>query len=125
MHNRRKVLTNSDISLSNWGKKDYVQSTLELADNLNNDPNNKDRLKENLCLVCYYRTGGLTTNAFIHTNCRSCNTSLHFAGSSSVEELCLPCAKEHKLCVKCGADIEYKERKKDRIFDKFVGIENE
>jgi hypothetical protein len=113
---RRSKLDNFDISIRNWGKLDFVKQTLELAKNLQEDPQKQERVKNCECLVCWYRSGGMHTNAFVYTNCKSCNKDLQFANSNT-DEVCIDCAKEHKLCKHCGADIEYKERRKKRFFN--------
>lgn len=113
---KRPKLDNSDISIRNWGKLDYIKNTLQLAKNLQEDPQKQERIKNCKCLVCWYRSGGMHTNAFVYTNCKSCNKDLQFA-TSNTDEVCIDCAKEHKLCKHCGADIEYKERRKKRVFN--------
>jgi len=116
MIRQRPKLTDSDISFKNWGKSDYVKQTIELAENLQKDPDKKERLKASECIVCWYRGGGMVTNACVHTSCKSCNKELWF-GNSNTDEICIDCAKEHKLCKHCGADLEYKERRKPRVFN--------
>ncbi|MBM5783156.1 MAG: hypothetical protein FJ368_07055 [Pelagibacterales bacterium] len=113
---KRSKLDNSDISIRNGGKLDYIKKTLQLAKNLQEDPQKQERIKNCTCLVCWYRSGGMHTNSFVHTNCKSCNKDLQFVNSNT-DEVCIDCAKEHKLCKHCGADIEYKERRKQRIFN--------
>lgn len=116
MIKERPKLTESDISFKNWGKSDFVKNTLELAKNLQEDFDKKERLSQSECLVCFYKKGGLATNACVNTNCRSCNKEIWF-GNSDTDELCINCAKKYKLCKACGSDLEYKERRKQRIFD--------
>lgn len=117
MIRKRSKLTNSDIGLRNWGKLDFLKNTEKMMNGIKEDVNKKDRLSKSTCLVCYYdRRGIMVTNASVTTNCRSCNKKITF-GNSNTDEVCLECAKEHKLCVHCGSDIEYKQRKKYRAFN--------
>ena len=112
---KRSKLDNSHISLRNWAMIDYIKSTLLLAKNLQEDPQKQQRIKNCMCLVCWYKAGGMHTNAGVITNCRSCNKDLQF-GNGNIDAVCIDCAKDHKICKHCGADIEYKVRRKERVF---------
>lgn len=112
----RHKLTELDIDMNNIGKLDYIKRTIQLAKDLQNDPENKNRLSESECLVCYYGQRGMHTNAFVYTNCQCCNKELQFVNSDT-DKTCLECAINHKLCKHCGSDIQYKNRRKIRVFD--------
>lgn len=117
MNRIRRKLTNSDVGIRNLGKLEFIKNTEKMMKGIKEDINKKDRLSESTCLVCYYDTRGvMVTNSTVTTNCRSCNKKMMF-GNSNADEVCLECAKKHKLCVHCGSDIEYKERRKARVFN--------
>ena len=74
------------------------------------DPEYKVRREKQECVVCYYlpRIGG----AMITTaECPLCGVKIH-SGSTNIDLLCANCAKVHRLCKHCGADIELKQRRK-------------
>jgi hypothetical protein len=116
---QRPALTEQDISLRNWGRIDLVKQTIELAKNLQEDPDKRKRLVAKECIVCYYKSRGMHTNSCVSTNCKSCNKKMQF-GNSDIDEICIDCAAKHKLCKHCGADFEYKERKKARLFNNYT-----
>lgn len=84
--------------------KRYISNILDLAMMLKIDHNKKERLNANQCVWCFYgsRIGGA---AMSHNKCMSCNKEEMYS-STDTDVLCLPCAKEHKLCKHCGADLE-------------------
>lgn len=74
------------------------------------DPDKELREKDQLCQVCYYgsRIGGA---AITCANCGYCNKEMTF-GSTAVDVLCPECAHALGVCKQCGADMEYKHRRK-------------
>lgn len=76
------------------------------------DTDRKARLEKQRCKVCYYiDTDILACQAFTHYHCTACELELIHA-NSNINALCLDCAKKHKLCIHCGADIELGDRRK-------------
>lgn len=73
------------------------------------DKDKEARLVAKECLVCYYADGRLGGCAMTNANCANCDEITTF-GSTDVNILCKPCAEKLRLCVHCGADIEYKKR---------------
>ena len=73
------------------------------------DPKKKDRRKKQMCRICFYipRVAG---QAFTKSNCKMCDKEITH-GNTDVDRLCEKCAKEKRLCIHCGSDIEYKERR--------------
>jgi len=110
------LITQRDISFDNILKKERIKNALELADNLRNDPNKKERKCQNLCLLCYYQERGMHTNASVTTDCKICSDKMYF-GSSDIDKIDDVCAKIYGLCKHCGCDIEYKERRNNRRND--------
>lgn len=74
------------------------------------DPERTDRLEDQQCQVCYYgsRIGGA---AITTTECGICGVEMTF-GNTNVDILCERCAREKNVCKHCGADMEYKNRRK-------------
>lgn len=75
------------------------------------DKGRKSRLAQRLCPACYYLRGTQHTNVSTTKDCELCSTTMQF-GNSLVSVVCDTCATNHKLCKRCGADIELRERRK-------------
>lgn len=106
MQIKLRKLTLDDVNDKTYFKKrhlEYIKRYLE-------DPEKKERIKEQECVCCYYssKIGGA---AMTQTQCGLCEKEMYF-GSTCVDALCQECAKNNKLCKHCGADMEYKTRKK-------------
>ena len=87
-------------------RKDQVK----LSEKIVYDPDKKARLAKQECVVCFYypRVGGAMIS---FSNCGLCGKEMRFP-STNVDKLCPECAKEHRLCKHCGADIHLKSRRK-------------
>ena len=74
-----------------------------------NDVKHDERVKAQECRRCFYysKLGG---QAITSSNCSICNTEL-IHGNTNIDELCMDCAKKHKLCKHCCADMELKQRR--------------
>ena len=74
------------------------------------DPDYHDRIINQECQVCYYgsRVGG---SSMTITECGICNKEMTF-GNTDVDVLCIDCAMNKRVCKHCGADMEYKNRRK-------------
>ena len=76
------------------------------------DVDRQHRLDKALCKLCFYlhygRIGGSSSTEVL---CGECKTLMKF-GSTAVDRLCLSCAKKFFTCKRCGADLDYKFRKK-------------
>lgn len=105
-----KQWTLSDVLFRTGMQKRIIQEATERITNYQTDPEKEQRLKEQLCIFCYY-TSEMVCNAFTKAECSMCQQQRMFS-NSSVDVLCDKCAKSFKLCVHCGADIEYKNRRK-------------
>lgn len=76
------------------------------------DLDKKERLKDQECQVCFYLdNNALAGQAFTHYTCRACGIEL-INPNTNVNALCLDCAKKHKLCIHCGADLDLGNRRK-------------
>ena len=113
---KKAMITQRDISFDNLRKKERIKTILELADDLRSDPSKKERKEQNLCLICFYQSRGMHTNAFVTTDCKVCGKEMFFV-NSDIDKIGLECAKKYQLCKHCGCDIEYKERRNNKRND--------
>lgn len=81
-----------------------IAETLKLAEKLVADPEREQRQAGSLCKACYYFTqiGGA---ALTQRPCAACGENQHY-GSTSTDNLCLPCALQRNLCKRCGGHTE-------------------
>lgn len=105
------------IKERNFRNKERIQSARMVVLQLENDkyPKSEARLQrteECLCTCCFYleryRIAGC---AMTDSNCTYCGEVTHFS-STATDDFCLKCAKELKICKRCGADIDLKDRRK-------------
>ena len=103
--NKGNLISNTEFS------KRRLINTLEHAKELKEDPRKKERMQANECKVCFYgsRIGGASMT---NRECMSCGKDELYA-STATDVLCMDCAKKHKLCKHCGADIELRVRRKE------------
>lgn len=103
------------------GRRNRIKNDiLKVADNIINDPDRKNRLKKCECVICYYHSYSKVGGASItKTCCKSCNREMVF-GSTCTDALCLECAKKHKLCRDCGANLDLSTRRRN-----YKSIENQ
>jgi predicted nucleic acid-binding Zn ribbon protein len=111
MKARKGTLNRVNVAQATGRGKRYVEQTLLSAKKLSTDEDRKERLEKSLCLSCFYlfkaRIGGA---AMTQRDCAGCDKEMHFS-STSTDMLCLECAKFNCLCLRCGADVELKERR--------------
>jgi len=94
-----------------WKNKNTIKY-IEAASKAEQDSERKNRLKHKLCKYCYYLRGPILAGAaFTATTCRICNMIMTFS-STHTDNICMNCAKKHKLCKQCLSDIDYKKRRK-------------
>tara|TARA_Y100000310_G_scaffold342020_1_gene443365 strand:- start:910 stop:1257 length:348 start_codon:yes stop_codon:yes gene_type:complete len=93
-------------------QKETYTSVLSRAKKSSEDANKHERLEKSECKVCYYlypsRIGGNVTTV---CHCGICGKEMRF-GNTCVDEICLDCAKEHRLCCHCGGTIDLRDRRK-------------
>jgi hypothetical protein len=101
----------------NYRNKERIQSVRMVVLQLDNDRYPKSearaqRKEECLCAVCFYldkyRVGGA---AITNSNCSYCMKETFFS-STCTDDFCLECAQELKICKRCGADMDLKDRRK-------------
>lgn len=82
-----------------------VRDSIYHADRAKNDIDREWRLKEQTCLGCYYLTSGLAGSGFTEYTCGICNRSEQYH-NTAVPKFCRPCAMQHEICRRCGADMQ-------------------
>lgn len=75
-----------------------------------NDSLKEQRIQKQECRFCFY-TSRLAGNAFRNYSCGIC-TKAGMWHNTATPKLCNVCAKEHDLCVMCGASMNEKRRNK-------------
>lgn len=100
-----------DLVQMEWGNY-YGREVIKNALKIVNDPDQAARKEASCCVRCYYVTqvGGAAMTTWY---CGICGAKdMH--GSTNTPCLCKACAKEHGLCFRCGADMELKNRRKQK-----------
>ena len=73
------------------------------------DPERAERLAKPECVLCHYYFSHAGVG-IKKDECGLCGKEMR--GSSNMDLLCPECAREHRLCRHCGADLELKNRRK-------------
>lgn len=90
---------------------DRAQEAARIYAECTNDPRRPERLEVQECRVCFYarsRIGGATCS---EAPCGLCGKML-YSGNTCVDVLCKDCARDKRLCVLCGGDVEMKNRRR-------------
>lgn len=111
MKRENKPITLSDVNDATKRSNYYVSDFKKKAEKLNTDSEKDQRLKERLCLFCYYLNSWIGGATMTEANCGMCQKMTMYS-STCVDVVCTDCADKHKICVHCGADRELKQRKK-------------
>jgi len=105
------------IKLRSYRGRERVEKALRAALELENDKYPKSEAKKHrkeqcLCPVCFYLDRCRLAGAALTTsNCVYCMKETHFS-STATDDFCAECATKLKLCMRCGADIDLKDRRK-------------
>lgn len=91
--------------------KERISYMRDFLQKIDEDPDKKKRLEKQECKVCFYQTSRIAGQSFTSTECSICDKEITH-GNTDVDRLCQECAKAANLCKHCGADIEYKNRRK-------------
>lgn len=97
-----------EIAFRTRMQKYRFKEIVTLGNLFNRDPDNDERIKEQLCICCYYQST-IAGQAFTDSKCVNCNKEMTFS-TTSVDKLCEDCAKANNVCKHCCADINYKDR---------------
>lgn len=87
-----------------------IENYLRRAAVLHDDGQRARRLAAQECRYCYYLRGDRIVGwSFTDYTCGICGSKQSWS-NTGVPKLCEKCAKEHKLCRSCGADLELEHR---------------
>jgi hypothetical protein len=111
MQVKRFNLTPVNCVTATLFSKSQVDSILELATKLANDPEKNQRLENCECKACYYMSR-IGCAAMTSRPCGSCGEDRMY-GSTNTNALCKPCAVKHNLCKHCGGDLHMRVRRKE------------
>lgn len=111
MNQRPFLMQTANMVRATERSKNYVNSVLELAAQMTNDPDKATRIEAHLCKACFYasRMGGA---AMTMRTCGCCGSE-ELYGSTDTDAFCKPCATKNDLCKHCGGDIEMRVRRKN------------
>jgi hypothetical protein len=102
----KKKLIEKANENTHW-KIQSKDAVIKFSLNLTNDPEKTKRLESQLCVYCFYKEGGFAGQAFSTKKCEICEDPQTYS-STDTDDLCLACAKEHKLCKHCNSHIDLK-----------------
>ena len=91
--------------------KSYAQDFEKRARLFLDDAEQEKRLAEQLCKFCYYVSSWIGGAAMTEANCGLCDKTTMYS-STNVDVVCKSCAESHKLCVHCGSDMQFRNRRK-------------
>lgn len=99
--------------------KSMAEDLIQKAARLEADPEREKRVSLGLCRWCHYAGSRIGGAALTTQPCSSCGEDQHY-GSTATDALCLPCAKSHGLCKRCGGDRETRTLR--RKWPTFCGV---
>lgn len=107
MLNKDKII--NEINERTRVVKNAYKSTQEFAKTLRKDPDKDLRIKDNMCIYCFYqkKEGIFAGQAFCERSCGICDVKMDFS-STYTDFLCAECAKDNDCCKHCGSNIDYK-----------------
>ena len=111
--NRAKV-DSSAISWETSRGKDRIAYYRKMLKNADEDPKRDERLRACECILCFYEKSRIGGAACTQTQCAFCDKVL-YSGNTNIDRMCPECAKATGLCKHCGADIDYKNRRKREL----------
>jgi hypothetical protein len=82
-----------------------MERYLETADRIRNDPDKERRESEGFCRWCYYTSSVGVDWSF---PCMVCEEEMLMTRN----RVCADCAKEHRLCRRCGGDLDMRARRR-------------
>ena len=110
MRHELKKLTLEDVQFKTRMTDYWEKDLLKLAKLIEEDPKKQERVAACLCKRCMYSTT-LAGQAFTSWKCGICEKE-DLNSNTDTPVLCLNCAKQHKLCMDCGTDLNGKDRRK-------------
>lgn len=117
MRSRKVTIDPAKIEFRTNQNKHYAESNVEDANRYTNDVDKAERIKQGKCKYCYYMATSMAGQVITVQLCGICDIDMTF-GSTATDALCATCATEHKLCKKCGGDIDMNPFRKGRKLPK-------
>jgi hypothetical protein len=112
-------IDNAFVFYKTESAKHRIADMREKLSNVDTDPRKAERFAARECPSCFYvfrRVGGTMTTESV---CDLCGAAMSFA-STAVDLLCKACSAKHRLCCRCGADVELVHRRKERVLESQV-----
>lgn len=113
MHFAYKPLDRVAMVRATHEQHSTIDTALRRVKAYQEDQDKGRRFEQGHCLSCHYfrsyRVGGAVGTRW---HCGICGSE-QWSGSTAVDKVCLPCAKEHKLCTQCGGDVEMRDRRRN------------
>ena len=104
-------------SQTHWAKKG-VRKHIEASERAKYDVERDKRLEENLCPFCFYIHTSRIGGAAITTKpCGVCGKDMTFS-STSTDDVCPECAKEHGICKRCASVVDFDWREMEAFRSK-------
>lgn len=113
-HSRRKLDCYA-VQFETSMRSSHLRDFLKSATAASFDEDRVERLKRSECRVCFYLSGRIGGAAMTSTQCGICDKVTTY-GNTNTDVLCTDCAKKHKLCRHCGADVELRPSRRDFKF---------
>lgn len=89
----------------------HVDQLRQDLEQLDKDSARAARIHARVCPVCYYLVHRMSGQGFTEWFCKSCGVqNLHH--TTAVPMYCIPCSKRFGVCVRCGSDLELRNRRK-------------
>lgn len=85
--------------------KAHMDHYLETAEKLQSDPEREKRESACICKWCFYMS---SVGVDWTRPCIVCGVEMPLTR----DKVCLMCAKEHHLCVKCGGDLDLRIKRR-------------
>ncbi|MEB8476678.1 MULTISPECIES: hypothetical protein [Acidithiobacillus] len=107
MERTRRIMNKYNMVSWTSRSKTQMDSLLDVARKLQDDPEWAQRIAAGLCRLCHYHGNrfGLAGAAMTQEPCMCCGKDQIY-GSTRTDALCLECAKDTGLCKHCGGDRE-------------------
>lgn len=101
-----KKLSLDTLNFATSCTTDFVKTCQKVVEDSSKD----ERIAKQQCRYCFYNSR-LAGQAFRNYSCQICEIE-NIWHNTATPKLCMTCAKEHGLCVQCGASMNEKRRNK-------------
>jgi len=107
--------TEGDVAYKGTSNRERMDFAIARAMNYLLDKDKAKRLEAHLCPCCFYSGPSMAGQAMTRWNCRACLKEQQLWPNTATPLLCVRCAKKHKLCVDCGADLYLRVRRNNAV----------